>query len=586
MVKSAVIGAVAAVLATLCPPGQSVHYGGTLTLAGSADIDHLDTASGYYGPTFVLERAYSRQLVTAPASRDVSQASAIVADIATEVPTQANGGVSKDGKTYTFHIKPGVDWDAPSGRRQVTAQDEVLGIKRLCNPAVGAGALQYFTDTIVGMKAFCDGFAKVTPDIPSIAKYIQGNGIAGVRAVNDRTVVFQLVQPIPDFLDILALTFASPAPREYLKYLPDSADFRQHVISDGPYRITGYTANKDITLGRNPAWNPRTDQVRKAYVDGIHVEEGLNQQQTFDAITGGAADSQWDVPPPSAQLGALAAAHDPRLEVMDVGLLEPYVAVNMISPNNNGATGNQLVRQALEYAVNKADEINVIGGTNIAQTTCQILAPSSGAYQPFCLYPSAGDQGDPDKAKQLLAQAGYPNGLTLKMIHGDAGTQPAVAKSLQTALARAGITLQLTQVPRSDFYPKYMSNADYARQGAWDIAAVNWRPDWLGDNARTYLSPLLDGSGYTASSPTFGNDYGFYNSPVTNGLLQQAFSSSDRTTANNLFHQAEVQALTDAAVIPMGHQFAVYLHTTALHNANWYPNGVIDPTNVWLDPKH
>jgi hypothetical protein len=47
-----------------------------------------------------------------------------------------------------------------------------------------------------------------------------------------------------------------------------------------------------------------------------------------------------------------------------------------------------------------------------------------------------------------------------------------------------------------------------------------------------------------------------------------------------------VQALTDAAVIPMGHQFAVYLHTTALHNANWYPNGVIDPTNVWLDPKH
>ena len=108
--------------------------GGILILAGQGDVDHLDTASGYYTATYTLERAFTRQLVTYPADQDFDRANEIVADLATEVPTEDNGGISADGMTYTFTIRDGTRWNT-SPPRQVTAEDFVRGFERLCNPA-------------------------------------------------------------------------------------------------------------------------------------------------------------------------------------------------------------------------------------------------------------------------------------------------------------------------------------------------------------------------------------------------------------------------------------------------------------------
>ena len=85
--------------------------GGTLRLLGTSDIFNLDTTSGYYTVLYILSRAFTRQLVSYPASRDFRKELQLAPDIATAVPTRANGGVSADGKTYTFHIKRGVKWD-------------------------------------------------------------------------------------------------------------------------------------------------------------------------------------------------------------------------------------------------------------------------------------------------------------------------------------------------------------------------------------------------------------------------------------------------------------------------------------------
>ena len=104
--------------------------GGTLKLLGSADVDHLDTASAYYTTTYTLERAYTRQLFTYPASTDVKQAVNPVPDLATDLPTKQNGGIGADGKTYTIHLRPGAKWNTTPAR-EMTAQDVVLGLKRL-----------------------------------------------------------------------------------------------------------------------------------------------------------------------------------------------------------------------------------------------------------------------------------------------------------------------------------------------------------------------------------------------------------------------------------------------------------------------
>ena len=86
---------------------SGAHRGGTLTLVGDGDVDHLDTSSIYSGVTYTIERAFTRQLVTYPATGRTSMPSDLVPDIATQVPSTTNGGITDGGRTYTFKIKPG-----------------------------------------------------------------------------------------------------------------------------------------------------------------------------------------------------------------------------------------------------------------------------------------------------------------------------------------------------------------------------------------------------------------------------------------------------------------------------------------------
>src|SRR5205085_11277739 len=116
--------------------------------------------SGYYTVDNILERSFTRQLLSYPNDATFQGQIKLAPDAATAVPTRANGGVSANGKTYTLHVKKGVMWDT-SPPRQVTASDFVREFKLLCNPASPTGAPGYYTSTIVGMKTYCTGFSKV-----------------------------------------------------------------------------------------------------------------------------------------------------------------------------------------------------------------------------------------------------------------------------------------------------------------------------------------------------------------------------------------------------------------------------------------
>src|SRR5215469_3427414 len=131
-------------------------FGGTLKIVAASGPDHLDTVPAYYTADYILERAYARQLLTYPTVPDPTLASAGWKTDATEVPSVANGGISADGLTYTFHIKPGVDWNT-SPARQVTADDFLREFKAFCNPAPGGyvGNANYYTGTIKGLLQYC-----------------------------------------------------------------------------------------------------------------------------------------------------------------------------------------------------------------------------------------------------------------------------------------------------------------------------------------------------------------------------------------------------------------------------------------------
>jgi peptide/nickel transport system substrate-binding protein len=182
---------------------------------------------------------FARQLFGYRDSAGFAAEVAVAPDVATELPTTANGGISDGGRTYTIHIKQGVMWDT-SPPRPVTSYDFVREFKMLRNPVSPVGAPGYFETTIVGMASYCNGFARVSGTVAAIDAYEENTALPGVSAPGPSTIVFRLIEPTSDFLNILALGFCSARPVEYMKYLPDSAAFRQHTLSDGPYQITSY----------------------------------------------------------------------------------------------------------------------------------------------------------------------------------------------------------------------------------------------------------------------------------------------------------------------------------------------------------
>jgi ABC-type transport system substrate-binding protein len=554
--------------------------GGTLTLLGSSDVDHLDTASGYYTATYTLERAFTRQLFSYPASTDLTTANTPAPDIATELPTTGNGGLSADGKTYTIRLRSGVRWNT-SPARAVTAQDVVLGLKRLCNPVAPVGAPGYYETTIAGMKAYCDGFAKVPGDPTDMAAYINGHQISGVTATSASTVVFTLTRPATDFLNILAMPFASPAPTEYLSQVPDSASFRAHTISDGPYQIVSYAANKEIDLDKNPAWDQSSDPLRHQYVDHIKITMGQDTGPVQQQIQAGTADMEWDTVVPTPDIPQLEAAKDARLGIFPGLNTNPYLVFNLQSPNNGGALQTTKVRQAIEYAIDKVAIGQAYGGPTLNTPLDQAIPPGNVGYQQFDLYPTANHRGDPATCEQRLAAAGYPNGLTLTDVYRNAGNHPAVAQSIQADLKKCGITVKLVPSTQGDYYSRYLESPDAAQRGVWDISEPGWVPDWYGNNGRAIIEPLFDGRTYGPDSV----DYGDYDNPAVNALIDQALGASDETTAGRLWHQADVLIMQDAAIVPLQTQQTAIFHSGRVQSATFLPfSQNYDVTQLWLNP--
>jgi peptide/nickel transport system substrate-binding protein len=543
-------------------------------MLGSGDVDYMDPNLSYYSIGYLALRAWSRQPYTYPA--DPQNSTKAVPDLATDMPT-----VTNDGKTVTITIRQGAQWDT-SPPRQVTAADEIRGIKRTCNPAQPFGGLPDYEDLIVGFQAFCDGFAKVPQTASAIAGYLNSHDVAGMKVgSDDRTVVFTLTHPAAYFADMLTLTAFSPAPKEYDAYVPASAQLAQHTISDGPYKIQSYDPTKQIVMVRNPAWNASSDPVRKAYVDKIVINETVTQESTQQQLQTGtaSADMEFDNFPPPSQLPSLMSSEDPNFSLGPSASSNPYIVFNMISPSNGGAMSKPAFRQALMYGINRQHIIQALGGPKVNPPLTHIL-------------PSDLVGGTPDtdpypynmaKAKQLIAQAGYPKGVTLKFLYRNAseGSSKTFA-TVQQDLKPLGITVVGVPVPNADFYTKYLQVPSVAKRGVWDLSLAGWGADWYGNGALSFFNPLFSGR---PSFPPQGSNYSFYASATTDRLISEAISATTEDQAAQLWHRADQQVMADAPIFPITQPNQPNYHAKQVHNAVYLPSlQNYDPTNVWLDP--
>jgi peptide/nickel transport system substrate-binding protein len=549
--------------------------GGTLNMLGSGDVDYMDPNVSYYSIGYLGLRMWSRQLFTFPA--EDGKTTTAVPDLATAIPTAGNG-ISSDGKTYTISLRQGVKWNT-SPARDVTAEDVVRGVKRTCNPAQPFGGLPDYESLIAGMTQFCDGFAKVKPDAASIKKYLDSHDISGVTAKDDHTVVFTLTSPASYFVDMLTMPAFSPAPVEFEDYVPGSADLAQHTVSDGPYAISSYTPTKNITFTRNSAWSADTDPVHKAYVDKIVIDETVSQDSTQQQLETGtpSADMEFDNFPPASQIPGLVSKKDPNLNIGPTASSNPYVVYNFVSPNNGGAMGKLKVRQAISYAINRADIIQVLGGDKLNTPLSHVL-PSNivGGEKNFDDYAY-----DTTKAKQLLSEAGYPNGLTLKLLYRNASEgSTKTFQTIQQDLAKVGIKVEGVPSPNADFYTKYLQVPSVAKRGVWDLSLAGWGSDWYGNAALSFFGPLFNGK---AAFPPVGSNFGFYQSDTTDKLIAQASQAATSDASAKLWAQADQQVMGDAAFFPITQPNQPNYHASQVHGGVYIPEiQNFDPTNVWL----
>ena len=576
--------------------------GGTLNVVAASGPDHIDTVPAYYTPDYELERIYTRQLVSYPTVPAPSTSSAgwttdttPVADVATEVPTVANGGITKGGTVYTFHIKPGVDWNTTPAR-QVTSEDFLREFKAFFNPASPVGNPVYYTSTIKGMQAYDNAETAYfngkthAPTAANIAAFQNSHSIAGISTPNSSTIQFTLMAPASDFIYMLAMPFASARPVEYDSYVPNSIQLDEHTISDGPYQISSYVAGKSITFVRNPAWKQSTDTLRHDYPDSIVETLGVSSAETQLAdIQAGSQDLTSDTPVNPSSIPGLASSKIPNFQIWPWSDTFPYLVFNLRSPNNGGAMGNLNIRQAVEYGVDKLAVIKAMGGPLVGNPINTVIPPGNAGYVNYNLYPDDAGAGNVAACKSALAKGGHPNGITIKYMYPNDSTNTRVFQAIQASLALCGITLQGEGEPGSSFFTDLGNAPENNKPGSFDMGQAGWIPDWFGNNGRTVIQALFQGPNCVLNTV----NYGCYDNSAVNSLITQAESASTLSAAAADWHSADEDIMKDAAIVPLMSQtfptIASKRVRSVLPNGSTYQTAMFSPNigdpdlaNIWL----
>ncbi|HEY7606850.1 MAG TPA: ABC transporter substrate-binding protein, partial [Actinomycetes bacterium] len=518
-------------LASACDSGGSLDTGatkpgrgvkrGTLRVFNYSDVEALDPGIAYYAPDWALLRGLVRELYSFDSRAEGESSLQPVPDLA-DGPYK----LSDDGRTYTFTIRRGVLYDLP-GRRDVRAEDFIYAVERQFdkrNPSPNP-----YSRLITGVDDFAAGKART---------------ISGMKALDRHTLRITLDQPASDFPSILTLPFFSPVPEEFARKYTPGLDYAQHLISSGPYRLKQYTPGRRIELVRNENWDPRTDPLRAAWVDMITVSIGISEAGIQKAIETGEADLNLDaIPPPVGDLQRLSgdAALSRQLAIETTGCVH-YLTMQMdVDPTRKLA-----VRQAVNYAIDRQAVVLAIGGRYAGEPASTILSPTLAGYSAYNLYPSQDNGGDPDKAKQLLAQAGFRDGVDLTYVGQSSPRWKSLYEALRVSLARAGIRLKPTFYKGNDVYKKSLRLA--SRREQHQLGAARWCPDVPGNGSRSFIGVLLDGRDL---SPTATNNFGHYNNPKINSLIDQAYKTRDDRARTALWGQIDRLLMEDAAWAPL-----------------------------------
>ena len=451
-------------------PTSCTTKGGTLKILSAGDVDHIDPGQAYYSFTYEITRPTQRALlVPRPGSTSV------MPDLAASMPT-----VSRNGKTVTVHLKHGVRFSPPVNR-DVTSADVKYAIERGFSASVANGyAGAYFS--------VLRGAPTTTPKQPE--------PISGIETPDKYTIVFHLTRPEAVFVTALSLPLTAPVPASYARPFDDQAvsTYGLHQVATGDYMIrnnasgsingVGYKPGQLIDLVRNPNWSASTDDYRLGCVDEVRFQEGYNDPTvTAKTILQNGADANGDSPPPPAELQSILASTTQSKQLF----FTPTGGSRYVALNTSKAPFDKLdVRKAVAYVLDRNAMRLTRGGAVDGRIATHFIDPSFGSHgfdqgggQSFDPFPSPGFSGDVTKAKQLMTDAGYSNGMysgpKVTMVADNSPPGSDTAKVVAADLAKIGFRVQTISVTHPTMYTKYCN----VPKNEPDICPnVGWLPDF------------------------------------------------------------------------------------------------------------
>jgi peptide/nickel transport system substrate-binding protein len=348
------------------------------------------------------------------------------------------------------------------------------------------------------------------------------------------------------------------------------------VVGSGPYTVDTYSPGQLVILVRNPNWDPATDPLRQVWVDRIQVRLDVPLTSIQQAIEHGEADLSLSSHVPATQVTALRA--DPeRSGRVSVNPTPCLFFLALGTHRAAGAIADVWVRQAVNYAIDKVAFRDAVAGRFAAagELASTILPASSLGHRSYDLYPTPGGRGDPAKARALLAEAGYPNGLTLGFATFSSGRYAAATRPIKASLARAGIDLKVTTYKANDLWFKSLGVP--AKRLEHQLGLTGWCPDYLGDNGRGTIVPQYDGLG--------GANITEYDNPVVNRLIDRALAEPDRTRRAALWGEIDQRIMQDAPLVPLIWENFSFYWASQVHGWRYDPwTAMPDLTAPWLDP--
>ncbi|MCK4749981.1 MAG: ABC transporter substrate-binding protein, partial [Bacteroidales bacterium] len=404
---------------------------------------------------------------------------------------------SEDGKVYTFYLRRDILFhdhaSFPGGKgRQVVASDFVYSMNRIIDPDLASPGAWIFN---------------------AVDRHAE-NSMNGFQAVSDTVFRIFLKEPFPAFPGLLTMPYCSVVPREAVEMLGD--DFRREPVGTGPYRFRYWKEDEKLVLVKNECYFERDWQGnRLPYLDAVNISFTRDKQSEFMEFMMGRLDFLSGVhavykDEMIMRNGSLNPEYEDRVKMISQPYLNTEYLGFLLDPDMEAANGSPVlekkIRQAINYGFDREKMMKYMRN-NIGR-------PASSGFVPrgmpsFSQESVMGYTYDPDRARELLSQSGYPMGKGLPSITlTTTSDYQDLCEYIQHELYEIGIVLNI-EVNTGAAFRDRMAN------GQLEFFRGSWIADY--PDAENYLSLF-----YSRNFSPAGPNYTRFRDPFYDRLFEDA----------------------------------------------------------------